>query len=245
MDEEMEEIIGSFSFSKPFPKNPRVLSLRGIIPQCNAPEYELFDKFLWELVRLDQVSNSPIILVLHSFGGNVESLISFCDFTSMISSPLYTIAQQAYSGAGIMLVCGTYGHRYVFPSTMIILHNAHATTKCLAHNGENNTPYSNEKETENSSKCRNCKLIERSLAITNHEVALLLDERTRGRFFEFFDGANAPKHKPSAEKRARRITAILKEDRLLTATEAIACGVADKIITPEIFHELFYPKAQE
>ena len=73
-------------------------------------------------VRLN--SKNPIELFIDSPGGYILPTLVFCDLMQETRIPVYTIGWgRAYSGAGIILICGEKGHRYMFRDATLMLHS--------------------------------------------------------------------------------------------------------------------------
>ena len=67
-------------------------------------------------------SNDPITLVIDSGGGSVSDGLMLYDTMKTLSCPVYTVARTAYSMAAILLCAGERGHRYIYPSSKVMLH---------------------------------------------------------------------------------------------------------------------------
>lgn len=74
------------------------------------------------LFAFDSLSHDPIILVIDSPGGTVWDGLLLCDAMSLIHSPVYVVARKVYSMGAVVLAAGEPGHRYVMPSSHLMLH---------------------------------------------------------------------------------------------------------------------------
>lgn len=102
-------------------RNRRVVSFYGAI-QLSEYTAELCDA----LVVLDELSNEPIKIVIHSPGGYVETALTIYDIIKSLKCPVYTYTRQSASAAVLLTMAGTPGHRYVFPNTKIMIHQPSA-----------------------------------------------------------------------------------------------------------------------
>ncbi|MDO8558817.1 MAG: ATP-dependent Clp protease proteolytic subunit [bacterium] len=223
--EEMEEMMAeeAFSVSAPVPKNKRLISIAGTIPGCNTPAYWLFEKFLWTLINLDKESADPITLFINSYGGDMDSLLYFYDFTTMLKSPIYTVTNNAESAGAMMFILGTKGYRYMFPSAHLLIHDCQITASC---------PDCEESKKQKDKTWKENRLI----ASYNRRLVSLTDKCTGGKILKLLPD-NLIKES-NQEERDLAIFTLLEEEIVLTAEEAIKYGAADYIITPKIFDKL-------
>jgi len=90
--------------------------------------FESDDEFIYasvvsKILELNKQSHDPIILVITSFGGCIENMLTLVDLMRGIESPVHTqILGCAYSAAAIVAACGEKGHRYAAPNARILLH---------------------------------------------------------------------------------------------------------------------------
>lgn len=211
----------AFSVSNPVPGNQRLISISGVIPACDAPTYCLFEKFLWTLVGLDRAKTAPIMLFINSYGGSADSFFSFYDFTAMIESPIYTVANKAESAAALMFILGTKGRRYIFPGGYIALHDCRVTDNCDCEEDEKE-----KKKSEEGKKLIN---------LYNRRVAKIIDQCTSGKMLKLLGDWRG---ETDQRKRNGAILSLLMNDVVLTAKEAIKYGAADHIITRQKFADL-------
>lgn len=210
----------TFSISTPVPSNSRLISIAGVIPSCDSPAYWLFEKFLWTLIELDKIPNAPITLFINSCGGDADSLFSFYDFVAMLKSPIHTVASKAESAGAMMFILGARGHRYIFPSAHLMLHCAQsACSNCEEEKKK-------KRETEKENKLLN---------LYNRRLANIIDKCTKGKILDLLGDWSSEKNE---DERIQAILSLLSKDLILTAKEAIEYGLADHIITPQIFAEL-------
>ena len=220
---EAEEIITdeAFSVSAPIPDNKRLISVAGLIPNCESSMYWLFEKFLWTLVGLDKEKTAPITLLINSCGGDADSFFHFHDFITMLKSPIYTATNKAESAGAMMFLLGAKGHRYIFPSGHIMLHNCQMACPSCEKEGKQWG------ETEKEDKL---------LTLYNQRLSSLIDKCTGGRILKLLPG-NFTKI-GSQQGRNKKILTLLRDGIILTAGEAIKYGLADYIVTPQIFDEI-------
>jgi len=65
----------------------------------------------------------PIKIFINSNGGELPAVLNFINILQLSKTPVYTIALgKAYSSAGLMLLAGSKGHRYVFQDTTALIH---------------------------------------------------------------------------------------------------------------------------
>jgi len=222
-EEETKEMMEeAFSVSAPVPKNKRLISIAGTIPNCNTPAYWLFEKFLWTLINLDKENTDPITLFINSYGGDIDSFLYFYDLTTMLKSPIYTVTNNAESAGAMMFILGTKGYRYMFPSAHLLLHDCQITA----------CPDCEENKKQKDKTWKEDKLI----ASHNRRLVSLTDKCTGGKILKLLPD-NLIKEN-NQEERALAIFTLLEEEIILTAEEAIKYGAADHIITPNIFDKL-------
>lgn len=67
--------------------------------------------------------NKPIFLYINSPGGHVSSGLAIYDTMRFIRCPVHTLALgQACSMGSFLLMAGEPGHRYILPSTRVMIH---------------------------------------------------------------------------------------------------------------------------
>jgi len=66
----------------------------------------------------------PIKILINSNGGDLASVLNFINVFQLSKTPVYTIGLgKTYSSAGLMLLAGSKGHRYVFQDTTALIHS--------------------------------------------------------------------------------------------------------------------------
>lgn len=225
-DEHVDEAVEStFKYLQPYPEsNPRLISIHGDIPHRSEPGYDMFNEFLWLLIKLERDNRGkPITLVIDSPGGAGVSLDLLLDNINLMSSPIYTVAQEASSAAGILFIGGAKGHRYMFEHSTILLHNGKLLDKCPGHGWWLFKSYClSEKERVEAEK-------EFDRAIRRY--ARMLDELTDGKLLE--------SEETDEEKRVEAMMDLLYKTPVFGAQEAIKYGLADHVIGRKEFQDLF------
>lgn len=102
----------------------RIIMLHGEI------EENLANNIVMQLLILEAESKTkPIHIYINSPGGCVYSCLSILDTMKCIKCPVATFGiGLVASAASVLLSCGTKGHRYVLPSTRIMIHQPHGRT---------------------------------------------------------------------------------------------------------------------
>ena len=66
----------------------------------------------------------PIKILINSDGGELSAVLNFINVMQLSKTPVYTIGLgKTYSSAGLILLAGTKGHRYVFQDTTALVHS--------------------------------------------------------------------------------------------------------------------------
>ena len=66
----------------------------------------------------------PIKILINSDGGELSAVLNFINVIQLSKTPVYTIGLgKAYSSAGLILLAGSKGHRYVFQDTTALIHS--------------------------------------------------------------------------------------------------------------------------
>lgn len=82
--------------------------------------YEVIRK-LWYLNHVDK--SKPILLIINSPGGSVDSGFAIWDQIKMIEAPVYTLVTGLAASMGsILSLAGVKGHRMVTPNSRIMIH---------------------------------------------------------------------------------------------------------------------------
>ena len=66
----------------------------------------------------------PIKILINSNGGELSAVLNFINVLQLSKTPVYTIGLgKTYSSAGLILLAGSKGHRYVFQDTTALIHS--------------------------------------------------------------------------------------------------------------------------
>lgn len=72
--------------------------------------------------NLDEIE--PIKIFINSPGGCLNSVMNLINIIKLSRIPVYTIVMgKAYSAAGLLLMAGYKGKRFIFPDTSIMIHD--------------------------------------------------------------------------------------------------------------------------
>lgn len=83
-----------------------------------------------KLMILDNDSNEEISLFICSGGGNINAGLMLIDTFQLLNSPIRTVAVGSVSSmASVIFACGTKGHREIFPSAQIMIHEPRIITQ--------------------------------------------------------------------------------------------------------------------
>ena len=76
------------------------------------------------ILMADDDSEAPIELWINSAGGDAAEAFAIYDVMNSIACPVYTIGVGNVSSMAIVLLAsGEPGHRYIMPSTLLMIHN--------------------------------------------------------------------------------------------------------------------------
>lgn len=84
-----------------------------------------------EIIRIniqekDNKNPEPIIIYIHSYGGDLEQAFLFCDLCKTSYVPIVTVATGAAMSAGLLIFLS--GHRrYAFPHAQLLIHSGSAS----------------------------------------------------------------------------------------------------------------------
>lgn len=103
------------------PKNTLVGDRRIQVTEFNTPSME---SFINNIMRLDQDPSKPIVILVTSDGGLVESLFGMLGFAAVAKSPIYTVVvDRAYScGAVLAAAAAPRGNRFATAHADIMVH---------------------------------------------------------------------------------------------------------------------------
>lgn len=66
---------------------------------------------------------TPIKILINSNGGELSAVLNFINVMQLSKTPVHTIGLgKTYSSAGLLLLAGSKGHRYVFTDTTALIH---------------------------------------------------------------------------------------------------------------------------
>ena len=80
----------------------------------------------WNKQDKGKASNErvPIKILINSDGGELAAVLNFINVLQLSKTPVYTIGLgKTYSSAGLILLAGSKGHRYVFQDTTALIHS--------------------------------------------------------------------------------------------------------------------------
>ena len=98
--------------------NKRFIFLCGAVEDRSASE---IIKKLWYLEARDP--GKPILFIIHSPGGSVDSGFAIWDQIKMISSPVYTLVTGLAASMGsILSLCAAEGKRFSCPNARFMIH---------------------------------------------------------------------------------------------------------------------------
>lgn len=76
-----------------------------------------------QLLSLSSVNNSPIHMVVSTYGGAVDEMFSLYDMLSLLTCPVHTIGLGKVMSAGVLLLAaGTKGKRKIGKHARIMIH---------------------------------------------------------------------------------------------------------------------------
>jgi ATP-dependent Clp protease protease subunit len=76
-----------------------------------------------QLFQLASISHDPIHLVISTYGGSVDEMLSLYDVIKFLPCPIHTIALGKVMSAGVLLLAsGTKGNRMIGKSARIMIH---------------------------------------------------------------------------------------------------------------------------
>jgi ATP-dependent Clp protease protease subunit len=96
--------------------------IRSILLQGEINE-EAFKHVYSEAIRLLDISNKPINVIIDTYGGYIDSMIAIHDLLKNLPCPIWTAGYGKVMSAGVLLLmCGEKGHRTVSENTSIMVH---------------------------------------------------------------------------------------------------------------------------
>lgn len=77
-----------------------------------------------QLIHLSTQNNKPIKLVISTYGGAIDEMLSLYDVINMINCPVHTIALGKVMSAGVLLLAsGEKGKRVIGKNTRLMIHS--------------------------------------------------------------------------------------------------------------------------
>jgi ATP-dependent Clp endopeptidase proteolytic subunit ClpP len=102
---------------------------KNVVIYVNAFTEDSAKNFYNEFSKAVKARQQVIPIVIDSYGGYVDSLISMMDIIESSSVPVATIATgKAMSCGSILLSCGKDGMRYIAPSARVMIHHVSRAT---------------------------------------------------------------------------------------------------------------------
>lgn len=77
-----------------------------------------------QLLLLKSDSDKPIYIYINSPGGSIYSMFPIIDVMNTCKTVVTIAWGIAASAAAVILSCGTKGHRYAFPNSCVMIHQA-------------------------------------------------------------------------------------------------------------------------
>jgi len=115
--ETIQELISDKNIGKKFLEKRKVFLWGAVMDESSK---DIVNKLLY-LEMMDP--GKPITFYINSPGGMITSGMCIYDAMNMISSPVYTVCMgMAASMGSILLVAGEKGHRYIWPSATVMIH---------------------------------------------------------------------------------------------------------------------------
>ena len=143
---------------------------------------------------------------INSPGGSVTAGLSIYDTMQYIKSPVSTIVMgQACSMGSLLAQAGAPGKRFVLPNSRTMIHRVSSGTP-----GTRGSVHVQELEFEDASRH-----FEESKNLNNRLTQLYVDHNTASHTFD-------------------ELFATMKFDTFMSAEEAVAYGLADKVIDPKV-----------
>jgi len=81
-----------------------------------------------DLLYLDSQSDEPINLFIDTSGGHLDQAMAILDLIPTLRSPVNTWAIGKCNSGGAMLLMAGTGTRYIYPSTILVIHGPQVTS---------------------------------------------------------------------------------------------------------------------
>ena len=149
-----------------------------------------------------QNPDKPIKLYINSPGGSVTAGLAIYDTMQFVKTPVHTMVMgQAASMGSFLAQAGAAGHRYVLPESRTMIHRVSSGTR-----GTSGSVHVQELEFEDARRH-----FEESKRLNQRLTELYVKHNTAGKTYE-------------------ELFETMKFDTFLSAEEAVANGLADKVI---------------
>jgi ATP-dependent Clp protease protease subunit len=149
-----------------------------------------------------QNPDKPIKLYINSPGGSVTAGLAIYDTMQFVKTPVHTMVMgQAASMGSFLAQAGATGHRYVLPESRTMIHRVSSGTR-----GTSGSVHVQELEFEDARRH-----FEESKRLNQRLTELYVKHNTAGKTYE-------------------ELFETMKFDTFLSAEEAVANGLADKVI---------------
>ena len=149
-----------------------------------------------------QNTDKPIKLYVNSPGGSVTAGLAIYDTMQFVKCPVHTMVMgQAASMGSFLAQAGAAGHRYVLPESRTMIHRVSSGTR-----GTSGSVHVQELEFEDARRH-----FEESKRLNQRLTELYVKHNTAGKTYE-------------------ELFETMKFDTFLSAEEAVANGLADKVI---------------
>lgn len=149
-----------------------------------------------------QNPDKPIKLYINSPGGSVTAGLAIYDTMQFVKCPVHTMVMgQAASMGSFLAQAGAAGHRYVLPESRTMIHRVSSGTR-----GTSGSVHVQELEFEDAKRH-----FEESKRLNKRLTELYVKHNTAGKTYE-------------------ELFETMKFDTFLSAEEAVANGLADKVV---------------
>lgn len=174
-----------------------------IIMMQGVVEDNMANLIVAQLLYLESVNSSkPIKLYINSPGGSVTAGLAIYDTMQFVKAPVHTMVMgQAASMGSFLAQAGAAGHRYVLPESRTMIHRVSSGTR-----GTSGSVHVQELEFEDARRH-----FEESKRLNTRLTELYVRHNTAGKTYE-------------------ELFETMKFDTFLSAEEAVANGLADKVV---------------
>ena len=174
-----------------------------IIMMQGVVEDNMANLIVAQMLYLESVnSDKPIKLYVNSPGGSVTAGLAIYDTMQFVKAPVHTMVMgQAASMGSFLAQAGAAGHRYVLPESRTMIHRVSSGTR-----GTSGSVHVQELEFEDARRH-----FEESKRLNTRLTELYVRHNTAGKTYE-------------------ELFETMKFDTFLSAEEAVANGLADKVV---------------